>query len=93
MKVASTRGATRGFAGGRKVANVSNGTKVVMRAGNWFPGSDAPAHLPDSIPGGWAQGQVSSREAHAYSTERGAGPLSEQAGREKALVSDKAQRE
>jgi len=23
----------------------------MMRAGNWFPGSDAPAWLPDSIPG------------------------------------------
>jgi len=48
---ASTRTASRGMMG-QRVANVNNGSmKVVMRAGNWFPGSDAPAWLPDDLPG------------------------------------------
>ncbi|KXZ40855.1 hypothetical protein GPECTOR_1792g881 [Gonium pectorale] len=42
--------APRGFAG-RRVAAVSNGCRVVMKAGNWLPGSDAPAWLPDDLPG------------------------------------------
>lgn len=37
---------------GRRVAcNAQNGTRVTMRAGNWFPGSDAPAWLPDNLAG------------------------------------------
>lgn len=42
--------APRGFSG-RRVAAVSNGSRVTMRAGNWLPGSDAPAWLPDDLPG------------------------------------------
>lgn len=42
--------ATRGFLG-KRVSRANNGCRVVMRAGNWLPGSDAPAWLPDSIPG------------------------------------------
>ncbi|GIL56222.1 hypothetical protein Vafri_11649 [Volvox africanus] len=44
--------APRGFAG-RRVAAVSNGCRVVMKAGNWLPGSDAPAWLPDDLPGNY----------------------------------------
>jgi hypothetical protein len=50
--VSARAGATRGFLG-RRVAPVSNGCRVVMRAGNWLPGSDAPAWLPDSLPGNY----------------------------------------
>jgi len=48
----ATKATTRGFLGVR-VAKVSNGCKTVMRAGNWLPGSDAPAWLPDSLPGNY----------------------------------------
>lgn len=41
---------TRGFLG-KRVSAASNGTRYVMRAGNWLPGSEAPAHLPDAMPG------------------------------------------
>jgi light-harvesting complex I chlorophyll a/b binding protein 1 len=43
---------TRGFLG-KRVSRVSNGCRVVMRAGNWLPGSDAPAWLPDNLPGNY----------------------------------------
>lgn len=38
---------------GRRVARVSNGSisRVVMKAGNWLPGSDTPAWLADDLPG------------------------------------------
>ena len=44
--------ASRGFLG-RRVAKASNGCRVVMRAGNWLPGTDAPAWLPDSLAGNY----------------------------------------
>eukprot|EP00877_Chromochloris_zofingiensis_P009968 jgi/Chrzof1/5224/Cz15g17110.t1_LHC7[v5.2] len=44
--------ATRGFLG-KRVATASNGCRVVMKAGNWLPGSDTPAWLPDSLPGNY----------------------------------------
>eukprot|EP00878_Enallax_costatus_P029754 GHUV01032300.1.p1 GENE.GHUV01032300.1~~GHUV01032300.1.p1 ORF type:complete len:141 (-),score=29.13 GHUV01032300.1:59-481(-) len=50
--VSAKAGATRGFLGTR-VAKVQNGSRVVMRAGNWLPGSDAPAWLPDDLPGNY----------------------------------------
>lgn len=46
----SKAAATRGFLG-RKVSGAKNVCKTVMRAGNWLPGSDAPAWLPEDIPG------------------------------------------
>ncbi len=48
--LAKTAAPSRGFLGTR-VARASNGCRVVMRAGNWLPGSDAPAWLPDDLPG------------------------------------------
>jgi light-harvesting complex I chlorophyll a/b binding protein 1 len=50
--VSAKAGASRGFLGTR-VAKVQNGSRVVMRAGNWLPGSDAPAWLPDDLPGNY----------------------------------------
>jgi len=41
---------TRGFLG-KRVSRAANGCKVVMRAGSWLPGADAPAYLTDDIPG------------------------------------------
>jgi hypothetical protein len=49
MKSAMARGTAR--FGGRKVAGASNGSRVVMKAGNWLPGSETPAWLKDDIPG------------------------------------------
>ncbi|KAG2492434.1 hypothetical protein HYH03_009377 [Edaphochlamys debaryana] len=50
MRALSTKtAAPRGFRG-QSVARVSNGSRVTMRAGNWLPGSDAPAWLPDDLP-------------------------------------------
>jgi len=38
---------------GRTLAAPKAGAKVFMRAGNWLPGSDAPAWLPESLPGNY----------------------------------------
>jgi len=51
-KSLAAKPATRGFLG-RRVATVSNGCRTVMRAGNWLPGSAAPAWLPDTLPGNY----------------------------------------
>jgi len=42
--VAAAMTNTRSFVGHR-VAAVKNGSRVVMKAGNWLPGSDTPAYL------------------------------------------------
>jgi light-harvesting complex I chlorophyll a/b binding protein 1 len=42
--------ASRGFLG-KRVAAATNGTRYVMKAGNWLPGSDYPAWIPEDLPG------------------------------------------
>jgi hypothetical protein len=42
--------ASRGFLG-KRVAAASNGARYVMKAGNWLPGSDFPAWIPEDAPG------------------------------------------
>jgi hypothetical protein len=42
--------ASRGFLG-KRVAAASNGARYVMKAGNWLPGSDFPAWIPEDMPG------------------------------------------
>eukprot|EP00879_Flechtneria_rotunda_P001117 GHRR01001259.1.p1 GENE.GHRR01001259.1~~GHRR01001259.1.p1 ORF type:complete len:229 (+),score=73.04 GHRR01001259.1:86-772(+) len=48
----ASKATARGFLG-QRVAKATNGCRVVMRAGNWLPGSDAPAWLPDNLPGNY----------------------------------------
>jgi len=38
---------------GKRVAKATNGSRIVMRAGNWLPGSEAPSWLPDDLPGNY----------------------------------------
>ena len=45
---------TRSFVGHR-VAAVKNGSRVVMKAGNWLPGSDTPAYL-ENLPASYGFG-------------------------------------
>lgn len=47
---------SRAFVSGTvKVASVSNGSRTVMKAGNWLPGSETPSYL-DNLPGSYGFG-------------------------------------
>jgi len=50
MLSAKAAPSTRGFLG-RRMAVPANGCRVTMKAGNWLPGSDTPAWLPEDLPG------------------------------------------
>jgi len=52
--VAAAMTNTRSFVGHR-VAAVKNGSRVVMKAGNWLPGSDTPAYL-ENLPASYGIG-------------------------------------
>jgi len=47
----------RSFVSGSvKVASVKNGSRTVMKAGNWLPGSETPSYL-DSLPASYGFGE------------------------------------
>lgn len=49
----------RSFVSGSvKVASVKNGSRTVMKAGNWLPGSETPSYL-DSLPASYGFGEYS----------------------------------
>ncbi|GFH21535.1 chlorophyll a-b binding protein, chloroplastic, partial [Haematococcus lacustris] len=52
MKAATSRAGACRFAG-RKVSSASNGSRVMMKAGNWLPGSETPSWLAEDIPGNY----------------------------------------
>lgn len=37
--------------GQRVQSRATNGSRYVMRAGNWLPGSTAPSYIPDNMAG------------------------------------------
>lgn len=58
IMMSATVSARSFVSGSVKVASVKNGSRTVMKAGNWLPGSETPSYL-DSLPASYGFGEYS----------------------------------
>lgn len=74
IMISATVSARSFVSGSVKVASVKNGSRTVMKAGNWLPGSDTPSYL-DNLTASYGFGTSCNAYLVGYASRRRMGPV------------------